>query len=49
MELLGKISNMILNPNLCHIKMKSLRHFKTNEEFLNLIEEWAREYRLKCM
>ncbi|MEN6552854.1 MAG: hypothetical protein ABFC34_08200 [Methanobacterium sp.] len=48
MELLGKISNEIHNPNLCHIKMKSLRHFKTNEDFLNLIEEWAKEYGLSC-
>jgi hypothetical protein len=48
MELLGKISNEIQNPNLCHIKMKSLRHFKTNEDFLNLIEEWAKEYGLSC-
>lgn len=48
MELLGKISNEIHNPNLCHIKMKSLRHFKTNDDFLNLVEEWAKEYGLSC-
>jgi hypothetical protein len=28
--------------------MKSLRHFKTNEDFLNLVEEWAKEYGLRC-
>jgi hypothetical protein len=48
MELLGKISNEIHKPNLCHIKMKSLRHFKTNDDFLNLIEERAKEYGLRC-
>jgi len=48
MELLGKISNQIQNPNLCYIKMKSLRHFKTNDDFLNQIEEWAKEYGLSC-
>lgn len=47
-ELLGKISNKIYNPNLCHIKMKSLRHFETNNDFLNLIEEWAKDYGLSC-
>ena len=49
MELLGRISNKIQNPNLCHIKMKSLRHFKTNEDFLNQIEEWAKEYGLNLI
>jgi hypothetical protein len=47
-ELLGKISNKVHNPNLCHIKMKSLRHFETNDDFLSLIEEWAKEYGLSC-
>lgn len=47
-ELLGNISNEINNPRLCHIKMKSLRHFKTNDDFLNLIEEWTKEYGLSC-
>lgn len=47
-ELLSKISNEILKPDLCHIKMKSLRHFKTNDDFLNLVEEWTKEYGLRC-
>jgi len=47
-ELLGKISTEINDPSLCHIKMKSLRHFKTNDDFLDLIEERAKEYGLSC-
>lgn len=48
MELLGKISNKIHNPNLCHVKMNSLRNLKTNDDFLDKIEEWAIKHGLTC-